>query len=219
MIRSLLAGTIVTVLLAGSLVGFGCAEDPHDGWVWGDMHVDEVETVAVDMFTVGPGVFRRGLEMQLTEAVAKHINLNTPYRIADRREADTVLTGEISKITQSMLSNNPDSGRPREFSQTLHVSFRWLDLRTGQVRKEVRNLTVATSYVPHPPIDGNFSQTAMENMDRVAVRIVQHMEQDWHAIKGGSEQADPNAEAPGDADADPESDDNPFDADEADARI
>ena len=169
-------------LLTLWLLAPGCADDPRQGWVWGDLYAQDVETVAVEMFTLSDQVYRRGHEMQLTEAVAKHIQADTPYRLATRAKADTLLTGQVELITQRILSPNPDTGRPRELELTYHVSFRWLDLRTGLVRKEVRTLPMAVSYVSHEPIDESFNQASMTVMDQLGDRIVESLQRDWQPM-------------------------------------
>ena len=50
--------------------------------------------------------FRRGLEFDLTNAVKDEIMSKTKLRIAQKDNADTILTGKINKVTESVLTSN-----------------------------------------------------------------------------------------------------------------
>jgi len=82
-----------------------------------------VATVAVKPF--GSKEFRRRIEMDLTEAVKKRIQLDTPYKIADEAVADTVLTGEVLEVRQGTMGRDFTWNRPRETQLTLIVKFQW----------------------------------------------------------------------------------------------
>lgn len=139
----------------------------------------DVASVDVPVWAVGKDVYRRGLEMRLTEAVKKRISLDTPYKIATKGTADTQLTGTIERIEQRVLSTNPDTGRPRELEITITVSFNWTDLRSGQVRKSCPDVRIAGTYIPPQPFSEDFFQGSEDVIDKLARRIVERMEADW----------------------------------------
>src|SRR5215510_4489668 len=66
------------------------------GYMVGGAYAPEVSTVHVPTF--GSDTYRRGFELQLTEAVQKQIQLRTPYRLAKPPEAQTRLEGRIISI-------------------------------------------------------------------------------------------------------------------------
>lgn len=136
---------------------------------------DNVQTVAVDMFQSKE--FRRELEFDLTEAVVKRIEMDTPYAIRSRKVADTVLEGEILEVRQNAFADEFGTGRPREVAATIVVSCRWKDLRDGRILMEVPRLTYTTSWIP--PVHETFAKGMVRGMDGLAEKIVESMESDW----------------------------------------
>jgi len=57
--------------------------------------------------------FRRYLGERLTEAVVKHIELRTPYKVVDSDSADSVLSVRLVSDSKKILSNNRFS-EPRD---------------------------------------------------------------------------------------------------------
>jgi hypothetical protein len=165
------------ILLAGLLVG--CSDDPTVGYTAQSQYRTGINTVAVPLWTRGQDVYRRDIEFQLTEALIKRIELNTPYKVVKKDQADSILTGTIDRIEQSTLSFNPDTGRPREIQMTFFVSFRWKDLRTGNTLVRERNFRVSDVYLPSQPFGEDFFQGSQSLIDKLSRRIVETMETDW----------------------------------------
>jgi len=165
-------------LAAAALTG-GCSTDPTRGYTLASQYDAGIKTVAVPIFTRAKDVFRREIEMRLTEAVIKKIELDTPYKVVDKGRADTELRGTLELVSQRVLSNNPDTGLPREIEVTLTVSFTWTDLRSGKVIKQVQNLHQAGVYIPPSPLGEDFFQGSEDAVNRIAQRIVEQMESDW----------------------------------------
>jgi len=169
----------VTVVLGGMLAGPGCSTDPKAGYTMADQYRPGIHTVAVPIWTRGRQVYRRGLEFRLSEALAKRIELDTPYKVVGKDRADTQIEGRIDRIDQQVLSNDPDTGRPRELEVTLVLSFTWKDLRTGKILVKHDNFRVADSYITHEPVGEDFFQGSEADIDKAARRIVETMEADW----------------------------------------
>jgi hypothetical protein len=72
-----------------------------------------------------------GMEMDLTRAVVREIELRTPYKVVEHN-ADTELLGTITQFTKAPLSYS-QFNYPREVETTLVVELIWRDLRTGEV--------------------------------------------------------------------------------------
>jgi len=140
---------------------------------------DDVRTVSVPIFHRGRGVFRRDVEFELTEALQKRLQLDTPYRLASRDEADTELTGEIHSIEQQILYWNTNTGVPREIAVTFVVSFQWKDLRTGEIRARRDNMRVMVTRISDSPFNQTFFQSQEEMVNQLAKRIVEHLEFEW----------------------------------------
>lgn len=134
-----------------------------------------VRTVAVEIFDSKE--FRRGLELQLTEALAKRIESETGYRLAPRERADTLLTGEVKDVRQATLGRTFSANVPRETSATMVVAFQWKDLRNNQVLVDRPNFVQTVDYVR--PAGEDFYHASQRIADRMAERIVEQMMADW----------------------------------------
>jgi len=168
-------------LLAGILAlaaAAGCHVDPSEGYTLDSQYPEDVKTVAVKMFTRGSSVYRRGLELRLTEAVVKHIEFYTPYKVVLSDTADTELTGTITGISQRVMSMVKGVSSPRENEVVLTATMRWQDLRTGEVRRR-ETLRAAGSYIPLEPFGEDFFQGSEDAINKLAKRIVEEMEEEW----------------------------------------
>lgn len=157
------------------LAGGGCGYSTERPFPRNDPNGMPIRTIAVEVFQSHE--FRRGLELQLTEALAKRIELQTPYRLADKASADTVLRGEVKEVKQATLGRDFEHNRPRETSATFIVSMQWKDLRTGRILADEPNLTQTIDYVR--PLKERFYDASSEGLDKLAQRIVERMEAEW----------------------------------------
>jgi hypothetical protein len=121
--------------------------------------------------------FRRGLEFTLTEALQKRILQDTPYKIADKSTADTLITGEVLEVRQNTLGRNYWTGQPRELQATFVIRFQWKDLRNGQVLVDQPRFMQSIEYVP--PIGQTFDNASDAALDTLAERIVEQMMSSW----------------------------------------
>lgn len=168
----------VLFVLAAALQS-GCNVDPSQGYTLRSQYPSTVRTVSVPIWTRGRDVYRRGLEMRLTEALVKWIEHDTLYKVTKSVRADTELKGTIERITQQTLTINPDDGLAREMEIVMEVSFRWTDLRTGKVLKERKGFRVAGWYMPASPFGETFLHGSEDTINRLARRIVEQMQADW----------------------------------------
>ncbi len=136
---------------------------------------DDIQTVHVKMFHSKE--FRRELEFRLTEAISKRIEMDTPYRIAARRRADALLTGEILQVDNRTFGDETDTGRPREIGSTVVVRYRLEDLRSGKLIVEHPRFIYQTSYIP--PVGETLSDAMTRALDGMAERMVESMEVAW----------------------------------------
>jgi hypothetical protein len=146
------------------------------GYEAGGPYRRDVRTVYVDMFDTKE--FRRDLEFALTEAVKKRIATDTPYRLAERPQADTVLKAEVLEVRQAAFAPEPRSRLPREKQMTLAVRVEWKDLRTGKLLIDLPVLLTTVDYVPPLGESEFFGQDKV--VERAAQRIVARMyDGDW----------------------------------------
>jgi hypothetical protein len=135
----------------------------------------DIQSVHVEM--LHSREFRRELEFRLSEALVKRIQMDTPYRIAPRRTADAVFTGELLSVENRTFGDDFDTDLPREIGSTVAVRFRLQDVRTGEILAERPKFVYQTSYIP--PVGETFVHGMTRAMDGLAEGIVEAMESDW----------------------------------------
>lgn len=167
---------LLVTLLATGLAAAGCgySSDRNQIFRTTNSNNDRVRTVALDIFESRE--FRRGLELQLTEALAKEIEAKTPFKLAKKDRADTALTGQILEVRQGTIGRDFAQVRPRETTATVIVSFQWKDLRTGEILVDRPRIVQTVEYIR--PLGEGFRHAMQRDMDRLAERIVETMESD-----------------------------------------
>ena len=164
------------VLLSFLSAGCGYSTDRTAVLRTQNSNKERIRTVAVDIFESRE--FRRGIELQLTEALAKRLEAETPFRIAKKDQADTLLSGEVREVKQSTLGRSFQTLQPRETVATFLVSFEWKDLRTGEVLVNRPNFVQTVDYVQL--LGEDFYHATQRAADRLAEGIIEQMESpDW----------------------------------------
>ena len=171
------AATCCLLLLAGCGYQQSGSMDTSgkSSYKWSSLYREDIATVAVPIFTNRD--FRRGTEFSLTSAIIKQMEAHSPYRVAPRERADTLLEGEIVSVDLSTLSRDVRTNIPQEQLYVMTVNFRWTDLRSGRILLERQNYQQTAPFYG-PLGEGEFvgSQSAVE---RLALAIVQEMQADW----------------------------------------
>ncbi len=167
--------TLGLLLLAVTMTG--CA-----GYMVGGEYAPDIRTVHVPTFTTDS--YRRGFELQLTDAVQKQIQSRTPYRLTKGPGADSRLTGHIVEVRKDVLTETRFDD-PRELQLSLAVEVRWEDLRSGQVlasrqmplNGDAVQLLAHSEYAPEL---GHSLATATQDVtESLARQIVSMMEVPW----------------------------------------
>ncbi len=158
------------------VAGCGYSTDRAGEYRTANANKDRIRTVALDIFDSRE--FRRGIELQLTEALAKRIEAETPFKLAKKERADTVLTGEIRQVRQGTIGRDFEQVKPRETAATLVVSWQWKDLRTGEVLVDRPRFVHTVDYIR--PVGEEFHHAMQRDVDKMAESIVELMEtDDW----------------------------------------
>ncbi len=98
---------IISFLSIAVFLFAGC--DPLGSYSDEGLYPADIASVYVEMFD--NKTYQRGIEYELTDAVAKRIESETPYKIVtDRNRADTVISGYVTSIGSSVLSVEQESG-------------------------------------------------------------------------------------------------------------
>lgn len=145
------------------------------GYSNSSLHPGNIETVYVDM--AQSRTFRRGIEFQLTEAIRKEIDLNTPYRNAPREKADTILSAEVLDWQESTLGRAFETDRPRETSATPVIRYLWQDVRSGRIIRQRKRWVTTVTYIE--PVGESEANARLEGVAKLARRIVNDMQEDW----------------------------------------
>jgi hypothetical protein len=159
------------MLLAMIMLIAGCA-----GYSNQSLYSQDIKSVYVEMFD--NTTFRRDLEYDLTDAIAKRIEAETPYKIiSNRSRADTIISGKITGINASTITVEPETGRAIENQADVVAVFSWKNLQTGEFIVENTEVTATASYVEFQ--QQGFGNAAKVAVSRLAERIVELMQTEW----------------------------------------
>jgi hypothetical protein len=103
--------------------------------------------------------------------------MDTPYKIAPLRTADTLFSGEILEVRQGVYGDDFKTGLPREKGASIVMRFYWKDLRTGRVLVERERFVHSVEYIP--PVGETFAKGMVRGLDDLAEAIVETMESSW----------------------------------------
>ena len=124
------------VVLAGCGVG---------GYTHKSLFPQDVRSIYVEMFD--NRTFRRGIEYTLSDALAKRIESDTPYKIvSDRDRTDSVMGGQLIVISESILTMERETGQALEKEVVLTATVNWKNLRTGRMMINNESVSAAASY-------------------------------------------------------------------------
>jgi Lipopolysaccharide-assembly len=180
---AMVALTTMLVILAGC--GSAAVRDPSVestdrgffGWHFhAPFDTSEVKTVAV---FVKSQSFRRDLQMQLTEAIIKEINLRSPYRVVGNHEkADSLLTAVINQEGKNLVVEAP-TNFARELNGTISLQVKWM--RNPPSEADLAAMpTVVTETINWVPEVGETVLSAYNHINQsLAKQIVDMMEKRW----------------------------------------
>jgi hypothetical protein len=136
----------------------------------------EVDSVCLEMFDNRS--FRRGVEDELSDALAKRIEAETPYKIISNRDkADTILSGQIVRVSESALSGERQSGRAMEKEVQLLAVVNWKNLKTGEYLITDRQVSASATFSEWQNQGFGYASTLAAN--NLAVKIVELMQKEW----------------------------------------
>jgi hypothetical protein len=140
------------------------------------LYPKDISTVYVEMFDNQS--FRRGIEFELTDALAKRIESQTPYKIVSNRDrADTVISGQIAQVKESVLTTERQIGRAMEKNVELRAVVSWKNLRTGELLIDNKTINASASYSEWQSQSFEYGSALAANS--LAARIVEQMESKW----------------------------------------
>jgi hypothetical protein len=153
----------------------GSAPQAYSWYQWSSLYRQDVRTVAVPIFK--NKTFERGVEFNLSKALVNALEANTPYKVAPRGRADTILEGEVMDVRLRTVSNDSRSAIPQEQLYVVSVNFTWKDMRTGRILCQRENFQQTASFYPTPGEGVYVGEQS--NVERLALGIVQELQSDW----------------------------------------
>jgi hypothetical protein len=156
----------------------GCGKGGLSGYQGGWLYPQQVKTVYVEMFDTDS--FYRGHEYVLTDAICKRIESETPYKIVSNRDyADSVLSGRLGAVRQSVLARDRFTGRPLEREVSVLVTVNWKDVRNGDLLINSERVSGTSSFSPYLEQSQTFDYAADVAVNKAAVRVVELMQKPW----------------------------------------
>jgi hypothetical protein len=161
-------------ILGSVLAGGGCGSST--GYSNASLFPNDVESVYVEMFDNRS--FRRGQEYTFSNALAKRIEAETPYKIvSDRDRADSVISGQLVTVGESILTLEREIGRALEKEVVITAVVNWKSLKTGRLMINNQTISAAASYSEFQGQDFTYASTVAAN--KLAQNVVQLMENPW----------------------------------------
>ena len=155
------------------LVFWGCGPG---GYSSKSLFPENVSSVYVEMFDNQS--FQRRIEYELTDALAKRIEAETPYKVISSRDrADTVISGQIVRVTESVLSSERQTGRALERELQLQAVVNWKNLKTGQLLVDNKSVSASASFSEWQKQGTRYASALAAN--NLARKIVELMEEQW----------------------------------------
>lgn len=165
--------TLVTIFAIG--LG-GCGQGWTSGYSNEWLYPEDISSVYVEMFD-SPSL-RRGHEYALTDAIAKRIEAETPYKIvSDRSKADTVLSGRIGSIGVAVLTGERETGRPLERQFQIGAVVNWKNVKTGELLINGEPAAGSVSFSTFQEQGSDYASAVATN--RLAEQIVEMMQKAW----------------------------------------
>jgi hypothetical protein len=164
---------VLAVAAAAGLTG--CGQGGAAGYQNTWLHPQEISSVYVEMFDTGG--FRRGYEFELTDAVCKRIEAQSPYKIvSDRSLADSILSGTVT-AGSGVVAGDRYTGRALERETFVQVRVTWKNLKTGRLMLDNEMVYASASYADQ--LGQTFDSAAGAALNKAAQKVVELMEQPW----------------------------------------
>lgn len=151
----------------------GCA---INGYSNESLYPEDIESVCLNMFD--NQTFRRGVEFELSDALSKRIEAQTPYKIVSSSDrADTLISGQITSIGEIGLSTERQTGRVLEKEVRLTAVVNWKNLKTGELLIDNLSVSASATYSEFQMQDFLYASNLAAN--NLAANIVELMQKKW----------------------------------------
>jgi hypothetical protein len=162
-----------TALALMTLTVAGCS---LEGYSNSTLYPEDVSTVCVRMFD--NRTFWRDMEYDLTDALSKRIEAKTPYKIISNDDlADTVISGQITRVQKSVLIRDRDSGSALQNEVLINAVVNWKNLKTGELLIDSQSISATAQY--SEPMNQGVGYATNLAANKLAERIIELMETRW----------------------------------------
>lgn len=170
------AGRTTFIIIAAGFAALfnGCGQ--IGGYSNQSLFPDNISSVYVEMFDNAS--FQRGVEYELSNALAKRIEVETPYKVISSPErADTIISGKIVQISESILTTERQIGRALEKEVHLRAIVTWKNLKTGQLLIDDQSVSASATYSQWQNQPFRYASALAAN--NLAEKIVELMQKQW----------------------------------------
>lgn len=166
---------LLAVALGLVAASFGCASDPTRGYSFSSSFDARVESIAVNVFQ--NETFHPGLETDVTGALIRRVQRDTPWNVTSAGTAQTTLSGTIRDVQIRRLTQDTDGGITQQAAVRVVADFEWRSNVTGRVLARQINVAVTESFIPAAgePLEVGLSAAA----DELAGVILEAMRSVW----------------------------------------
>jgi len=155
----------------------GCQNgDPSHTYTTSSLYRTDIKTVHVPIFE--SQTFTRQVEFELHRCLCQRIELHSPFKVvAKADQADTILYGRISNVSEDVLNQQRQLDRPMENELTITAYVTWKDLRSGDLFIDNKEFRISSDYAAL--LAAGKTGAIRDLTDKLAVRIVDAMEEPW----------------------------------------
>ncbi|MEO0611534.1 MAG: LptE family protein [Planctomycetota bacterium] len=168
-----LAITLATL----ALLLTGCSADPRTGYSFRSPYDSSITTVAVPVFA--NSTQHTGIETDVTDAIIKELQRETPWRVTQSETADAVLRGRVISVRLLRLSQQSGVGLVQEQGVQVNVSFELVDNRRGETLIARQGFGALASFVPAQPTGERISVGYRGAAEILADDIVTELANSW----------------------------------------
>ncbi|MBU9889088.1 MAG: hypothetical protein KTQ49_04385 [Candidatus Omnitrophica bacterium] len=143
-----------------------------------DIKTIYVETVKNKLKAEDIYAYQPGLEMDITNAVIRRLQVDGNLKVVASSQADAVLKTELLSLEQEGLRFDQLES-VKEYRLFIVLGMKLVDGRTGELLWEEPNFTGDTEYFVTEVTSLGEQRAALESVDRLAKNIVDRIVEDW----------------------------------------
>jgi hypothetical protein len=155
----------------------GCSSDPTRGYSFRPAYDQSVRTIEVPIFE-NP-TFYHGVEVQLTDAIIKELQRQTPYAVVASGSAQSTLSGTVTDVRLRPMTTNRRTGLVEDIAVSMTIDFTWRDNRSGQPLVQRSSFTASEDFVPSRPTNERLELGEHAVVQELARAVVNEMRSKW----------------------------------------